>query len=870
MEDIKINAIDYIRGSNIFTNDRYLWITPLITKILNDDLCESDVDDLVNVILLKKKTKSQQTNSSQSTLQHTIEDENSSVNIKKIKSIDEISNIGLLNVEEPIELKDGLNVFYGKNGTGKSSIYLGLCKVLGKNKRICSNIAAENDESNCQITFDDGGGNDYKLEWNSDNENDELKVMIFDSQISNYIVEHDQENQFQLAHLKMEYFSFLYDLYQNIESKLNLELSSIETEHGALKEVLIEKVPSIFENNFEWDEKKIRKFDFTKNDEGKLSNLNRQIKVLGKDNPEAVVRNIENALEKTESVLSIFGESNEIENIDGETQYIWELYYGKPYFEEVNKQIERYNKVKKAFEKSGKNKISSLIPSEWIDDSTWEKFISSSLDFLNSLDEVESEKYINETCAYCHQPLKTKEAKKLVKAYQELHEEHKEKLDEEADKLEVMSEFMEECIDAIQGIASKNIKIETEFEAIGKKGKISVNFGKIKSIFQKYKTAITKAQKIKIDTADIKDIEDFWEIYKNLSNEFETAIDKLSKNIANKDGNLLKLEIKAEPLQEKKLLYENKDNILKYINLSGLKEKLEDKISDITPLRQATSSLKTAFTKESALIEFKECLNDEYSYFNFSPPEKWNIMPTTRSGVNKRAYSIGDKRLADIFSEGEKKLHSLSDFFAQCELNKYMGVFIFDDPVNSLDEDNIETVAERITKLVTDGNQVIVFTHNLYFLHSIINTDKEKITKVERFQNQINLLKEVIIGETQELKLILNEIESRMRNLSQKKEEEINEFDMSNIYDLMSGYLEDYVEKVYFKNVISRYRPNIRMYKLEDLKDLDIDVIGSLLKLYERTSRRCARHSHPVDVKKPNYPELVVDVNNLVDNYKYN
>ena len=866
-----IDAINYIKGSIIFANPRYEWIIPLITKTLDDDLCNSDINDLVDSFLTKKKTKSKQVSSSQPAPQIVTDDggEDSDVGIKKIKSIDKISNIGLLDVEDPIELKDGLNVFYGKNGSGKSTIYLGLCKVLGKNKRICSNIATESNESCCQITFEGSNGNDYALEWNSADENEESKVMIFDSLISNYIVDQDQENQFKIAHLKMEYFSFLYDLYQRVEGKLNLELNRLNIEYTALEQVLVEKVPSVFEGDFDWNEKKIKNLDFTKEDEEKLGGLNRQIKVLEKDNPEAVVRNIGNALEETESILSVFGGSDEEENEDGETEYLWELYYDRPYFEEVNKQIEKYNKVRKAFEKSGKNKISSLIPPEWIDDDIWEAFISSSIDFLNSLDEEELEKYTDETCVYCHQPLQTKEARTLVKAYQELHEEHKEKLDEEADKLEEMSELMDECIEAVEGVSAKNTKIETEFEAIGKKGQISFDFENIKNIFQKYKTAITKAEKIKIDDADIKAIEDFWNIYEGFSDKFKTAIDKLNKDITDKDSKTKKLETKAKPLQKKKSLYENRDNILKYLKLHGLKKILNDKISDITPLRQATSSLKSAFAEESTLKEFKKCLKDEYDCFNFSPPEMWSIAPATRSGVNKRVYSIRDRRLAEIFSEGEKKLHALSDFFAQCELDKYKGVFIFDDPVNSLDEDNIEVVADRIIKLAEDGNQVIVFTHNLYFLNSVINTQKEKITKVERTNNQINLFKEIRIGETQELKDRLNKIDSRMSEFSKKKPEEIDEYDMCNIYDLMSGYLEDYIEKVYFKNVISRYRPNIRMHTLGDLKDLDTGIIDNVLKLYERTSRRGSRHSQPGEVGKPKYTELVNDVKNLKDNYKY-
>jgi wobble nucleotide-excising tRNase len=508
-----------------------------------------------------------------------------------------------------------------------------------------------------------------------------------------------------------------------------------------------------------------------------------------------------------------------------------------------------------------------LIPPDWINKKTWKNFISSSIDFLNSLTKEESKKYLEKTCPYCHQQLQTKEAKFLIKAYQELHEEHKEKLNQETRVLREMSDLMTNSINEINVIPSKNKKIEAEFENIGKEEQIDYDFESIKSVFQKYKDLIDKAQKIDIDELDIKIIHDFWDIYHNLSTEFKDAIDKLNEGILDKTNKIKDINDKANPLRQKKVLYENRNNILKYLKLKKHISILNEKLSDISALRHTTSSLKTAFAQEATLKEFKKNLQEEYKKLGFSPPQTWNIKPITRDGINKRVYNIGDRKLADIFSEGERNLHALSDFFAQCRLDNYKGIFIFDDPVNSLDEDNIEIVAKKISELVENGNQVIVFTHNLYFLNSIINTQKQKITKVECFHNQINLIKKIRIGETQELRDRLKKIDSKMQELSSKTQEEIDEYDLRNVYDLMSGYLEDYVEKVYFKNIISRYRPNIRMQTLGDLKDLDTSVIDKVIKLYEKTSRRVARHSQPADVRKPQYPELVDDVKELKEKF---
>jgi DNA repair exonuclease SbcCD ATPase subunit len=866
-----INAIDYIKNSAILSNMRYVWIKPLIINILEDNFRDAYIKKLINSLLSKQiedseeeKEKSNKEKKQKNRIFNKQLDHEST--IKKILRIDCILNVGLLNIEEPIELKDGLNVFYGKNGAGKSSIYLGLCKALGKNKKVYHNISAEEDKiSYCKITFETNDGKKYASEWKSGKENPELKVMIFDSSISNYIVEEDQINQFRMVHLKAEYFSFLYNLYQQVEEEIQVELITINTELQSIEELLLKNVP-IFSEIFIEDD--INKINFTQQEVQQLGQLEKQINILEKDNTGAVLRNIKNALEEVENILLVFGKSeNQFNEETGENEFVWEFLFDNFYFERVNTQIKKYNDVKKAFENSGKNKISSLIPPDWINKKTWENFISSSIDFLDSLTKEESKKYLEETCVYCHQSLHTKEAKTLIKAYQELHEEYRGKLNQETQVLKKMYDKMTTCIDEIKFITNKNKKIETEFENIGKKGKIDYDFESIKSVFQKYKDIIERKQRFDIYETDIKVIHKLWDIYRDLSTEFREAIDRLEECIINKTNKFKDIKDNANSLRQKKALYENKNNILKYFKLKENINILNEKLSDISAIRHTTSSLKTSFSQEATINEFKKNLQEEYRKLRFSPPQTWNIKPITRDGINKRVYNIGDRKLADIFSEGERNLHAFSDFFAQCTLNNYRGIFIFDDPINSLDEDNIEIVAERISELVENNNQVIVFTHNLYFLNSIIDTQKQKITKVERSHNQINLIKEISIGETQELKDRMKKIDSKMQELSTETQEEIDEYDLRNVYDLMSGYLEDYVEKVYFKNVISRYRPNIRMQTLGNLKDIDTSVIDNVLKLYKRTSRKGARHSQPLGVKDPQYSELVNDIKELKENF---
>lgn len=70
---------------------------------------------------------------------------------------------------------------------------------------------------------------------------------------------------------------------------------------------------------------------------------------------------------------------------------------------------------------------------------------------------------------------------------------------------------------------------------------------------------------------------------------------------------------------------------------------------------------------------------------------------------------------AEILSEGEQRAVAIGSFLAEVGLGGGAGGIVFDDPVSSLDHRRRESVAKRL--VIEAGNrQVIVFTHDIYFL----------------------------------------------------------------------------------------------------------------------------------------------------------
>jgi energy-coupling factor transporter ATP-binding protein EcfA2 len=73
-------------------------------------------------------------------------------------------------------------------------------------------------------------------------------------------------------------------------------------------------------------------------------------------------------------------------------------------------------------------------------------------------------------------------------------------------------------------------------------------------------------------------------------------------------------------------------------------------------------------------------------------------------------------KLGSVLSEGEYRCIALAAFFAELATSHHNSSLIFDDPVSSLDHEHRESVAKRLADEAVSGRQIIVFTHDVYFL----------------------------------------------------------------------------------------------------------------------------------------------------------
>jgi len=858
-KEAPLTAVSYIKSSSLFSESKNEWILPLVNKVLGDEPLN---EKIIKSVALGDTGGEEKEEKNTVEIKKGLRYEIVQQDVQKITEISSIKNIGLLDIDSSLKIERGLNIFFGKNGAGKSSIYLGLCKLFGKNKNVLPDLEKVDSDSECKIKFKNKDGEEADLAWKTGESKVESPVMIFDGEISQVLVEQDQNNKFEIAHLKLEYFSYLRELYTKIESIVSDNITEKEKAISDTETALSSLFPSLPETSTDDIERNIAT-PLTRKEKTDLSACIKQRETLEKDNSDATLRNLNTAKDTIlNNILTRFGKKDE--------SGIWVFSYNKAGIASINKHIEDIQKAQKAFEESGVQKIKSLIPDSWISDDIWTEFIDKSIEFLESLEEESQNKYKNEICIYCQQPLSTPESKKLVSAYSELRSEIESKLKSEKIALIGVGNIINTCIQNLKSITSTNQVIEAEFEALGrdKEEKISIDTTALTPSFEVLKNNIDNIKTINLSDEEEKLLVEFYEIYRGLYTEFETKSSELKKAIGDKKEALSKLQEKVSPLEVRDNTEKNKVALEKYVSNKKELEKIKARLSDIHTLKQTLSRTESEFAKVAGLQEFQKQLEKEYASLKFTTPSYWKLGTITRDGINKRTYSLNDKRLSDIFSEGERKLHSLADFFAQCETNKYKGIYIFDDPVNSLDEANIVNVAKRILKLVEDGNQVIVFTHNLYFLNALDKDSNKSVYKLSKMPTKKQIIIESTkLDTTSSLKTSMTAIDNEMKTM--EKAESTSTIQIGGVYDLMSGYIEDYVEKKLLNNVVSRYRAHIRMTSLSALSEMSSEKIKTITELYENASRGGNRHSNPTDTPEPTYSQLQTDYKSLKENCDY-
>jgi energy-coupling factor transporter ATP-binding protein EcfA2 len=224
---------------------------------------------------------------------------------------------------------------------------------------------------------------------------------------------------------------------------------------------------------------------------------------------------------------------------------------------------------------------------------------------------------------------------------------------------------------------------------------------------------------------------------------------------------------------------------------------------------------------------------------------------------------------SNILSEGEQRVIAIGSFLAEVAVNGGSGGVVFDDPVSSLDHRYRERVARRLAQEAAK-RQVIVFTHDVYFLCILI---EEAQTVGIPFMPQSLVRRPQGFGvvesdlpfegmNTSDRVKFLKMQHQEIAKLYSHGDEPEHRKKTAAIYLQLRDAWERAVEEVLLRRVVLRFRKGIETQRLREVVVEDSDYA----QVYQGM-RKCSNYTHDKaligGVAVPNPDELMDDINYL-------
>lgn len=183
--------------------------------------------------------------------------------------------------------------------------------------------------------------------------------------------------------------------------------------------------------------------------------------------------------------------------------------------------------------------------------------------------------------------------------------------------------------------------------------------------------------------------------------------------------------------------------------------------------------------------------------------------------------------LQDVLSEGEQRSLSLAAFLTELSTASNASAIVFDDPVSSLDHAWREKIARRLVD-EAKTRQVIVFTHDIFFLHALMASCEAKNVEL---QHQY-VRREVQVSGlcSPELPWVAMKVRERIGSLKAKIQEvekihrksgaTAYEEPARTVYGMLREAWEQGIVEILLGGTVERYRHSVETQRLKNLHDI--------------------------------------------------
>lgn len=348
-----------------------------------------------------------------------------------------------------------------------------------------------------------------------------------------------------------------------------------------------------------------------------------------------------------------------------------------------------------------------------------------------------------------------------------------------------------------------------------------------------------------------------------LSQEAETL-----EKLTNEQGRA-ELQAQYNELDTRIRLAKVKAAVLTAIDKFDRQAKLAKCLSDVKT--NAISLKASELTEKVVSTELEAALNQEFKALGVG-----SLQVQLKSRVDKgKAYHKlklnlpQTKSPADILSEGEQRAIAIGSFLAEVNISGSSGAVVFDDPVSSLDHKRRERVAKRLAEEGTK-RQVIIFTHDLYFMSLLIDEAQQEGVAIEtqsisRHPSGFGVTDPDLPFEGMNTKARVGYLKNRhpqIKKLFESGDELEHRKQSADAYRQLRIAWERAIEEVLLRNVVLRFRKGIETQRLAGVMVEDADYVA-----VDTWMSKCSNYAHDqallggVDVPEPD--ELLEDINAL-------
>lgn len=762
----------------------------------------------------------------------------------ELTTLSDITGVNRLAKNQTITFSKNVTVVYGENGTGKTG-YSRILKNLGfsydQNNTVHSNIYDVASPKSAVINFTTSEES-KTFTWNGTNKDIELQnISVFNN---NCVQLSLSDRQLIVSPIGFHLFNLVTTELKELARLIEKKIESFSTtltwadslNAGTPQQEFIDRLSGTS------SEQKLNELStYTIAQEQELTDKQAELSNLNKTLLETEIRTLTLMENELEAVIAKIQSTQKIL-----TNENWQL-------------LVTYNKKIAVLEKKTKIGIIDIAAKngiEFYETTEFQAFIKSAEDYIKIINKPDYPKS-NDLCIYCKQPLESA-ANELLQSYRVLLND---KTQDSLKQLRIDKAALIKSINSIDvnivfnqttfGISDDEKPVQpTEIDEYNKKLIV------LKTTFISDK--VTDGSKFIFDYEKyIRFLSD----KKTISHSDLIKKKSLLENLATREK---ELKNKISELKDRKLLSQKNAEIKASITNRKIVKILQSKSNSFSTnsISRKTSDARGQLVEQN----FNQLFQKELIAFRKSDL-KVELSFGTERGQSKISHRMNTNyALAEILSEGEQKTIALAAFLTELQLDNIKAPVIFDDPVNSLDHRIIDEVGKRFIEL-SKQRQVIVFTHSILFLHSLIqqselDTNKQANVNFEFYKVKNNFGITGILDDVEEINSF-GYYDKKLRAVTNTKP--TADQDESKLaaegYGHLRSAIEIVVEDDLLKKTIKRYKKGVAFPSLLRIDGGKLDTHkGKINDIYEKCCVSIVGHSSPNELHTtPTIEELKID-----------